>query len=362
MNQKVNFYSGPSILPKEVLEQAQAAIENFENTGLSILEISHRTKEFVAVMEGSRALAKELMGLSDEYEVLYMQGGASSQFYMIPYNFLSAEKTGVYIDTGTWASGALEQAKLFGKVHVAASSKNENYNHIPKQFDIPDEAAYLHITTNNTIFGTQYHFTENPKKYFGIAYPLIADMSSDILSRKMDFNAFDLIYAGAQKNIGTSGATLVAVKKTFLAQQQQSLPAMVDYAVQAANQSMKNTPAVFPVYVSYLTLQWIKKNGLDKIEAQNKLKAKTLYDAIDASSLFKGTVAKEDRSQMNVCFVIGDAALEKKFSDYATENGIVGIEGHRSVGGFRASIYNAMPQSGVDTLVQLMREFESRVS
>ncbi len=358
MKQKINFYSGPSILPKQVIEQAQASIENFENTGLSILEISHRSKEFVAVMEGARALAKELMGLGDNYEVLYMQGGASSQFYMIPYNFLLAGQTGVYIDTGTWANGALEQAKLFGNVHIAASSKNENYNHIPKQLDIPGEAAYLHLTTNNTIFGTQYHFTENPKKHFGIDYPLFADMSSDILSRKMDFSAFDLIYAGAQKNIGTSGATLIAFRKELLQKQRKPLPAMLDYAVQAANQSMKNTPASFSVYVSYLTLQWIKEQRLEKIEAQNNRKAQTLYDAIDASSLFKGTVAKEDRSLMNVCFVIGDAALEKKFSELATENGIVGIEGHRSVGGFRASIYNAMPQSGVDTLVQLMEEFE----
>jgi len=340
------------------LEHAKQSITDFEGTGLSILEISHRSKEFIAVMEGARALAKELMGLSDAYEVLFMQGGGSTQFYMIPYNLLDETKTGVYIDTGTWAHGALEQARLFGKVHVAGSSEKDNYSFIPKILDLPKDAAYLHITTNNTIFGTQYYFDTRPTDYFGVNYPLIADMSSDILSRDMDFSAFDLIYAGAQKNIGTSGATLVAIKKDVLGKTNRKLPVMVDYRVQIENGSMKNTPSVFAVYVSYLTLKWIKTKGLKNIEAQNIRKAKKLYDAIDSSSQFTGNVAKEDRSLMNVCFIMNDKTLEPAFAAYANSQGMIGIEGHRTVGGFRASIYNAMPESGVDALIQAMLEFE----
>lgn len=355
---KINFYSGPAILPQEVLEKTKAAITEFENTGFSLLEISHRSKAFVAVMEGARALTKELMGLNDEYEVLFLQGGASTQFYTIPYNLLDETKTCVYLDTGTWAHGALEQAKLFGKVHVAASSKDGNYSFIPKQWDMPAQASFLHITTNNTIYGTQYHFNSSPKAYFGVAYPLIADMSSDIFSRAIPFSDFDLIYAGAQKNMGTSGATMVAVKKSLLGKVNRNIPSMVDYQVQIANGSMKNTPGVLPVYVSYLTLQWIKEKGLNTIEQQNNTKAAMLYDAIDNSSLFKGTVAKEDRSKMNVCFVMEDKNLEPLFAHYAKENGLIGLEGHRSVGGFRASIYNAMPLSGVESLIQAMKEFE----
>ena len=355
----INFYSGPAILPNEVLEKTKAAISEFENTGLSLLEISHRSKEFVAVMEGARSLTKELMGLNDDYEVLFLQGGASTQFYTIPYNLLDESTTGVYIDTGTWAHGALEQARLFGNVHVAASAKEHNYSFIPKQWDMPEKANYLHITTNNTIFGTQYHFNKSPKTYFGVDYPLIADMSSDIFSREMPFSDFDLIYAGAQKNMGTSGATMVAVKKSLLGKGSRQLPAMVDYQVQITNASMKNTPGVLPVYVSFLMLQWIKAQGLKNIETQNNLKAQKLYSAIDNSSLFKGTVAKEDRSKMNVCFVMEDKTLEPAFAAYAKANGLVGLEGHRSVGGFRASIYNAMPLSGVEALIQAMAIFES---
>jgi phosphoserine aminotransferase len=355
---KINFYSGPAILPQEVLEKTKEAITEFENTGFSLLEISHRSKEFVAVMEGARALTKELMGLNDEYEVLFLQGGASTQFYTIPYNLLDETKTGVYLDTGTWAHGALEQAKLFGKVHVAASSKDNNYSFIPKEWDMPKEATFLHITTNNTIYGTQYHFNTSPKAHFGIEYPLIADMSSDIFSRAIPFADFDLIYAGAQKNMGTSGATMVAVKKSLLGKVNRNIPSMVDYQVQIANGSMKNTPGVLPVYVSYLTLQWIKEKGLSNIEQQNNTKAALLYEAIDNSSLFKGTVAKEDRSKMNVCFVMEDKNLEPHFAQFAKENGLIGLEGHRSVGGFRASIYNAMPLSGVEALIQAMKEFE----
>lgn len=353
-----NFYSGPSILPQEVLLKAQEALVNFENTGLSILEISHRATPYVEVMESARSLAKELMELGEEYEAIYLQGGASSQFYMVPQNFLTQNQTAAYIDTGTWAHGAMEQAALFGKTHSVASSKNENYNHIPKILDLPSDAAYLHITSNNTIYGTQYHFPKGAKAFFDVKYPLIADMSSDILSREISYSDFDLIYAGAQKNIGTSGATLVVIKKDFLEKNKAGLPDMVDYKVHVAQKSMKNTPPVFSVYISYLTLLWIKAQGKENLFAQNEKKAKLLYDTIDQSSLYQGNVAIEDRSMMNVCFTLREKELEKSFADFAKQNEIVGIEGHRSVGGFRASIYNAMPISGVEKLADLMRHFE----
>ena len=358
MSHIINFYSGPAILPESVKQQAIQAIESFENTGLSILEISHRAKEFVAVMDRAQALAKELMNLPENYAVLFLQGGASSQFHSVPYNLLDENKTAAYFDIGTWSKSAIGQAKLFGNVQVAASSADDNYNHIPKQFDIPNDAAYLHITTNETIAGSQFHFDKNPKVFFGIDCPLVADMSSDILSREMDFSAFDLIYAGAQKNIGIAGATMVAVNKNILGKVNRPIPDIIDYQKQIANGSMKNTPSVFAVYVSYLTLQWIKAQGLKNLETQNIRKANKLYNAIDASALFKGTVAKEDRSLMNVCFVMNEKTLESEFSKFAKDNDIAGLDGHRSVGGFRASIYNAMPESGVDALIQLMQEFE----
>jgi phosphoserine aminotransferase len=357
-----NFYSGPSILPQVVLKKAQEALVNFENTGLSILEISHRSDAFVAVMENARSIAKELMGLGDDYEAIYMQGGASSQFYMVPQNFLSQNQTAAFIDTGTWAHGAMEQASLFGNAHTVASSKKENYNHIPKTLNLPSDAVYLHLTSNNTIFGTQYHFLNGAKKHFGVSYPIVADMSSDILSREMNYSDFDLIYAGAQKNIGTSGATLVVIKKDFLEKNKAGLPAMVDYKVQVAQKSMKNTPPVFSVYISYLTLLWIKAQGKENIFSQNEKKANLLYDTIDRSNLYQGNVANEDRSMMNVCFTLREKALEKTFAEFAKQNEIVGIEGHRSVGGFRASIYNAMPISGVEKLIEVMRHFEKETA
>ncbi len=352
-----NFYSGPSILPKEVLQEAQAALLNFENTGLSILEISHRSKEFVAVMENARALAKKLLNLSDEYEVIFLQGGASSQFYMIPANFLAKNETAGYIDTGVWANGAMQEAKLYGNVAEIATSKNENYNHIPKDFTVPNNLKYIHITTNNTIYGTQWKAAEIEALRTHNAY-LIADTSSDILCQNFDYSIFDVIYAGAQKNIGTAGATLVSIKKNILEKQNKNLPKMIDYSVHITNQSMKNTPAVFSVYISYLTLKWIEKTGLNAIEKNNKEKAALLYDFIDQSVLFQGTVKKEDRSIMNVCFVMNDKEKEDVFAKYAKEKGIVGIEGHRSVGGFRASIYNALPLSSVQYLVDAMQQFE----
>lgn len=355
---KINFYSGPSILPQEVLDGCKAAIDDFAGMGLSLLEISHRAKPFVEVMDGARALIKELMGLGDEYEVLYLQGGASTQFYMIPYNLLDAADTAGYIDTGTWAHGALEEAKLFGNVHVIASSQDSSYDHIPKQWNMCDRRPkYIHITTNNTIYGTQWS-VEEIKKLRAETDILVGDMSSEIFSRDINYSLFDVIYAGAQKNMGIAGATIVVIKKSILGHIDRPIPKMIDYRIQIENGSMKNTPSVFAVYASYLTLQWIKKQGLNNIYAVNHRKAQKLYDAIDSSGLFFGNVKKEDRSMMNVCFSLKDKNLEAAFSAFAKEKGIVGIEGHRSVGGFRASIYNAMPESGIDVLISTMNEFE----
>ena len=356
---KINFYSGPSILPQEVLDQCKSAIDDFEGMGLSLLEISHRAKPFVGVMDGARSLVKELMGLGDEYEVLYLQGGASTQFHMIPYNLLDATDTAGYIDTGTWAHGALTEARLFGNVHVIASSAVSNYDHIPKQWDIGDRRPkYIHITTNNTIYGTQWSVNDI-KTLRGQTDILVGDMSSDIFSREIDYSLFDVIYAGAQKNMGIAGATIVVIKKSILGKIDRAIPKMIDYRVQIENGSMKNTPSVFAVYASYLTLRWIRKQSLSTIYTTNIRKAQKLYDAIDESSLFYGHVAKEDRSMMNVCFSLKDKGKEEAFSAFAIEKGIVGIDGHRSVGGFRASIYNAMPENGVDVLIAAMRQFES---
>lgn len=357
---KINFYSGPAILPQQVLDQAKAAIDDFAGMGMSILEISHRAKPFVAVMDGARALVKEQMGLSDEYEVLFLQGGASSQFYMIPYNLLNENETAGYIDTGTWANGALTEAKLFGKVHVMASSAATNYDHIPNEWNTDAKPyKYIHITTNNTIYGTQWK-EEDIKKLRALSGILVADMSSDVFSKPIDYSLFDVIYAGAQKNMGAAGTTMVVIKRSVLGTVTRAIPKMIDYRVHIENSSMKNTPSVFAVYLSYLTLQWIKEQGLENIYAVNARKAHKLYDAIDSSKLFVGNVAKQDRSIMNVCFVMKDKNLEPQFSEFTKQYGIVGIEGHRSVGGFRASIYNAMPESGVDTLIQAMQDFEKQ--
>ncbi len=357
---KINFYSGPAILPEEVLQQAQEGIKDFAGTGLSILEISHRSKEFVKVMDETVALVKELMQLNSDREVLFLQGGGSSQFFMVPMNLLNENETAAYLDTGQWAHNAIEEAKNFGNIHVAGSSREANYTYVPKLAsgewqEANGEYKYLHLTTNNTVYGTQL-FTNHA--LFNTQYSLIADMSSDIFSRQLDFNRFDLIYAGAQKNFGCAGTTMVVVNKNILGRVKRKIPKMLDYRVHIEKQSMHNTPSVFAVYVSYLTLQWIKKQGLATLEEKNISKAKKLYDAIDASSLFEGMVAKEDRSLMNVCFSINDKLLEEKFLAFASGKGIVGIKGYRTVGGFRASIYNAMPESGVDVLVETMKEFE----
>lgn len=348
-----NFNAGPSVLPQSVLQEASKAILNFNNSGLSILEIGHRTPLFESVMNEAISLVKELMNLDQDHEVLFMHGGATVQFMEVPMNLLNENETAAYADTGVWSTKAIKEAKLFGKVNVVCSSKDSNYNFIPKDFTVPEDSAYFHVTTNNTIYGTQWH--EIPK----VNMPVIADMSSDILSRKIDFNSFGLIFAGAQKNMGAAGTNLVVVNKNILGKLKRPIPAIMDYRNHIEAKSMLNTPPVFAIYVSMLTLRWLKENGgVEAMEKLNNQKSKLLYDAIDNSNIFKGTVAKEDRSKMNVCFVMEDAEKEKTFLDFAKQNNIYGIKGHRSVGGFRASLYNALPLSSVEYLVTKMEEFE----
>jgi len=348
-----NFNAGPSVLPQSVLQEASKAVLNFNNSGLSILEIGHRTALFESVMNEAISLIKELMNLDGDHEVLFMHGGATVQFMEVPMNLLNENETAAYADTGVWSTKAIKEAKLFGKVNVVCSSKDSNYNFIPKDFTVPEDSAYFHVTTNNTIYGTQWH--EIPK----VDMPVIADMSSDILSRKIDFNSFGLIFAGAQKNMGAAGTNLVVVNKNILGKLKRPIPAIMDYRNHIEAKSMLNTPPVFAIYVSMLTLRWLKENGgVEAMEKLNNQKSKLLYDAIDNSKIFKGTAAKEDRSKMNVCFVMEDAEKEKAFLDFAKQNNIYGIKGHRSVGGFRASLYNALPLSSVEYLVEKMAEFE----
>ena len=347
-----NFNAGPSILPKSVFEEASQAVLNFNNTGLSILEIGHRTSIFEAVMDEARALVKELMKLDDEHEVLFLHGGASTQFMQVPINLLDDKETAAFTDTGVWSTKAIKEAKLYGKVEVVCSSKESNFTYIPKDFAVPNDAKYLHITTNNTIYGTQWQ--KIPKT----SNCLVADMSSDILSRVLDFNAFDLIYAGAQKNMGPAGVNLVVVNKNILGKVKRTIPTILDYRNHIKEGSMLNTPPVFAIYVCMLTLRWLKaQGGVAAIEKLNDEKAAFLYGAIDENPLFSGTVNKEDRSKMNACFVMNDASLEEPFLQFTKEQGIVGIKGHRLVGGFRASLYNALPLSSVQILAQLMRQF-----
>ena len=347
-----NFNAGPSILPKLVFEEASQAILNFNNTGLSILEIGHRTPIFQEVMDEARALVKELMLLDDEHEVLFLHGGASTQFMQVPMNLLDEKETAAFTDTGEWSTKAIKEAKLFGKVEIVCSSKENNFTYIPKDFAVPNDAKYLHITTNNTIYGTQWQ--KIPKT----SNSLVADMSSDILSRVLDFNAFDLIYAGAQKNMGAAGVNLVVVNKNILGKVKRVIPTIMDYRNHIKEGSMLNTPPVFAVYVCMLTLRWLKAlGGVAAIEKLNNEKAALLYAAIDESPLFTGTVNKEDRSKMNVCFVMNDTSLEESFLQFTKEQGIVGIKGHRLVGGFRASLYNALQLSSVEVLTEVMREF-----
>lgn len=350
-----NFNAGPSILPKEVFEEAARAVLNFNDSGLSILEYGHRTPAFEAIMLEARMLMKELMHLDEAHEVLFLHGGASTQFMQVPMNLLDNKETAAYSDTGVWAAKAIKEAKLFGKPEVVCSSKDKNYTFLPKDFAVPNDAKYFHITTNNTIYGTQW------QKIPATSNSLVADMSSDILSRELNFNAFDLIYAGAQKNIGAAGVTIVVVNKNCLGKIKRAIPTMMDYRNHIAEGSMLNTPPVFAVYTCMLTLRWLKKQGGVKvIEKLNNEKAALLYAEIDRNGLFTGTVAKEDRSKMNVCFVMDNEEKEKAFLSYITERNIIGIKGHRSVGGFRASLYNAMTVESVQYLVGLMQEFEGK--
>ena len=354
-----NFNAGPSILPREVFQQASEAILNYNNSGLSILEIGHRTDLFQAVMDEAIALVKELMQLDDQHEVLFLHGGASTQFFQIPMNLLNDNEIAAYTDTGTWSAKAIKEAKLYGHVEVVCSAKESNYNHLPKQFTVPKTAKYLHLTTNETIHGVQWHdFTP----FFEAGVPLVADMSSDILSRVMDFNKFDLIYAGAQKNVGAAGVNLVIVNKNILGKVNRKLATMMDYRNHIENGSMLNTPPVFAVYVCMLTLRWLKnKGGVASIEKINNQKAQLLYNAIDTLPVFKGPVInKEDRSIMNACFVMDNADLEKEFLTLCKQNNIIGVKGHRSVGGFRVSLYNALPLESVQLLTDLMKDFSNK--
>jgi len=347
-----NFNAGPSILPKTVFEQASQAVLDYNNTGLSILEIGHRTSTFQSIMDEARALVKELMQLSDNHEVLFLHGGASTQFMQVPMNLLDDKKTSAYADTGVWGQKAVKEAKLFGNVEVVCTGKESNYTVIPKDFAIPNDAAYFHITTNNTIYGSQWQ--KIPK----VSIPLVGDMSSDIFSRVIDFNSFDLIYAGAQKNMGPAGVNLVVVNKNILGKIKRPIPTIMDYRNHIKDGSMLNTPPVFAVYVCMLTLRWLKElGGVAAIEKKNNEKAALLYNEIDRNPLFTGTVAKEDRSKMNVCFVMQNPALEEKFLAFVKELQIIGIKGHRLVGGFRASLYNALPISSVQVLVDAMKSF-----
>jgi len=347
-----NFNAGPSILPQEVFQQAAQAVLNYNNTGLSILEIGHRTPTFQAVMDEARALVKELMQLDDQHEVLFLHGGASTQFMQVPMNLLDDKETAVYADTGVWGIKAIKEAKLFGKVEVVCSGKESNYTTIPKDFAVPNDAAYFHITTNNTIYGSQWH------KIPYTSTPLVGDMSSDILSRVIDFNAFDLIYAGAQKNMGPAGVNLVVVNKNLLGKIKRPIPTIMDYRNHINEGSMLNTPPVFAVFVCMLTLRWLKGiGGVAAVEKLNDAKAALLYKEIDENSFFRGPVVEDDRSKMNVCFVMNDPSLEKAFLAFTKERNIVGIKGHRLVGGFRASLYNALPISSVEVLVQAMKDF-----
>lgn len=351
-----NFNAGPSILPREVFEEASRAVLDFNNTGLSILEIGHRTALFQPVMDEARALVRELMQLDSDHEVLFLHGGATTQFMQIPMNLLNENEMAAYTETGTWANKAIKEAKLFGHVEIAGSSKNSNYTSIPKDLIVTPTASYLHITTNETIAGTQW---QNIPYDCGV--PLVADMSSDILSRQLDFNKFGLIYAGAQKNLGAAGVNIVVVNKNILGNVTRSIPTVLDYRNHIKEESMLNTPPVFAVYVAMLTLRWLKNaGGPAALEKINEQKAAMLYAEIDRNPLFVGTVAPEDRSKMNACFVMTDPAKEKAFLDFAKDNNIVGIKGHRSVGGFRASMYNALPLSSVEYLVELMQEFERK--
>lgn len=353
---KHNFYAGPSILPQYTIRNTADAILNFADTGLSVLEVSHRSKEFQAVIDEAMALVKELLEVPEGYSVLFLGGGASMQFCMVPYNLLGRKAS--YLDTGTWASNAIKEARLFGEVDVVASSREANYTYIPKDYTVAPDSDYFHFTTNNTIYGTEMRYDPT------LPVRLVADMSSDIFSRPVDVSKYDIIYAGAQKNLAPAGVTLVIVRDEALGHVDRAIPTMLDYRTHIKKGSMFNTPPVLPIYSALQTLRYYKElGGLRAIEKMDLEKASVLYDAIDSSRMFQGTVTDPaDRSIMNVCFVMTPEykELEKDFVDFASTKGIVGIKGHRSVGGFRASLYNAMPLESVRVLVDAMKEFESK--
>ncbi|MCC7301982.1 MAG: 3-phosphoserine/phosphohydroxythreonine transaminase [Bacteroidia bacterium] len=357
MSKVHNFSAGPGILPAEVLKQAAEACLNFDHLRLSLLEISHRSKNYEKVMDEARQLVKELLLLDDNYEVLFLGGGASMQFAMVPYNLLRTDGTAGYLNTGVWAGKAIKEAKLIGNVKVLASSEDKQFSYIPKTYGIPGDIDYFHITSNNTIYGTQM------RKFPISRVPVVCDMSSDIFSRKVDGKQFALIYAGAQKNMGPAGATMVALDKRVLGKTGRKMLSMMDYQVHIKSGSMYNTPPVFPIYVSLLTLQWLKKNGgIEWIESLNNEKARVLYDEIDRNNLFRGTTEREDRSNMNVTFIMNDPSKEPEFDKMWKDAGISGLRGHRDVGGYRASLYNALPLESVKALVAVMQEFEKKFS
>lgn len=353
---KYNFGAGPCILPREVIEKTANAILDFNGIGLSIAEISHRSKDFQPVMDEAMALVKEVLNVPEGYSVLFLGGGASLEFCMIPFNFL-VKKAG-YLNTGVWAKKAMKEAKLFGDVVEVASSADENYTYLPKNFDVPTDLDYLHITTNNTIYGTEYH------KDLDVPVRLIGDMSSDIFSRLVDVSKYDCIYGGAQKNLSMAGVTFIIIKDEVLGRVQREIPTMLDYRTHIKKGSMFNTPPVVPIYTALENLRWIKANGgVEAMEKLAKERADIVYGEIDRNKLFRGTVkCEEDRSYMNICFVLNDeyAELQDEFFKFATERGMVGIKGHRDVGGFRASCYNAMTVEGCKALVETMKEFEAK--
>lgn len=354
-NKIYNFNAGPAILPREVLLKAQKELLNYRGIGMSVMEISHRTKEYEEINDGAIALFRDLMGLDETYKILFLGGGASTQFAMIPMNLLPKDKTASYIETGVWAEKAIKEAQKFGNVHIAASSKDKNHSYIPKfkSSDVPTDSAYLHITSNNTIYGTQWH--EFPK----VTVSLVCDMSSDILSRCLNFKDFSLVYAGAQKNVGPAGVTIVIIKDELLEQCSDAIPAVFNYKTHAAEKSLYNTPPVFPIYMVKLVLEWMKeKGGLEAIEKENRAKQEIIYDAIGQNSdYYKGHAQKDSRSWMNITFRLPTAELEEKFAKDSQADGFIGLKGHRSVGGIRASLYNAMPLEGAEKLAEFMQKF-----
>lgn len=351
-----NFSAGPAVLPVEVLETVKENIVNYNNTGLGVMEMSHRSKPFIKIAEEAEANLRELLSISDDYAVLFLQGGATLQFSMAPMNILGKDQVANYLISGYWSEKALAEAKKVGETHVAASSKDKNHTYIPKQVSLSEKAAYLHFTSNNTIFGTQ--FKTEPQAG---AVPLVCDASSDFLHKKLDVSKYGIIYAGAQKNLGPSGVTVVILRKDLLSRIPQGLPIMLDYKTHVENKSMYNTPPTFPIYVVGEVLKWLKKNGgLDAMEKRNRDKAKKLYDALDASSLFTGVAEKDDRSIMNVTFRSKSADLDQVFIKESEAAGFVDLKGHRSVGGMRASIYNAFPLEGIDALIQFIQQFEKK--